>query len=115
VGLTEHATTPATIQARKTTGAIYGMRSSPEHFSVSGGIYTNGEIHMASNVGVNVAGVIGGNAISGAVAEAGMSVAPGDSVWNQLSATDQSNLRGIQHGNDIEYVHGVMSGTWSPR
>jgi hypothetical protein len=36
-GLTEHATKPATIQARKTTGAIDGMRSGPEAMMLSRG------------------------------------------------------------------------------
>ena len=81
--------------------------------AVTGGVYPNGEIHMGSPAGVNISGLISGGTISGFIAEAGMTVTRGDSVWNSLSTTDRANLRGITYGNDIEYVHGLMSGTWA--
>jgi hypothetical protein len=96
------------------SGASWITVFSAEHFGVTGGIYSNGEIHMGSPVGVNIAGSVSTGTVTGAVAEAGMSVSPGDAVWNALSSTDQGNLRGIQQGNGIEYVHGLMSGTWNP-
>jgi Ig-like domain from next to BRCA1 gene len=101
-------------------GQIVGAASwitvfSAEHFPVTGGIYANGEIHMGSPVGVDIAGLVSNATVTGKVAEAGNIVTPGDGVWNALSLTDQSNLQGIQHGNDIEYVHGVMSGSWTAR
>jgi len=88
---------------------------SPVHNSVTGGVYPNGEIHMGSPAGLDISGLISNGMISGYVAEAGMSIARNGTVWNSLSATDQNNLRGIWHGNDLEYVHGVMSGTWAAR
>lgn len=97
------------------TSASWIAVFSPTHYSVTGGVYTNGEIHMGSPAGLDISGLISGGLITGFVAEAGMSITRGDSVWNSLSVTDRDNLRGIWHGNDIEYVHGLMSGTWSPR
>jgi hypothetical protein len=83
-------------------------------YLITGGIYPNGEIHMGSpTAGLDISGLITGSTISGHVAEAGMAITRGDSVWNALSLSDRNNLRGIWHGNDIEYVHGVMSGTWA--
>jgi hypothetical protein len=97
------------------TSASWITVFSNEHFPVTGGIYQNGEIHMGSPVGVDISGAIANGVVSGQVAEAGMSVTMGDGVWNGLSSNDRSNLDGIWFGNSVEYVHGVMSGSWSAR
>lgn len=70
---------------------------------------------MGSPAGLDISGLISGGTISGHVAEAGMSVTRGDSIWNSMSAIDRNNLRGIWFGDRVEYVHGVMSGTWVAR
>jgi hypothetical protein len=97
------------------TSASWITVFSAVHYPVTGGVYPNGEIHMGSPAGLDISGLISGGIISGFVAEAGMSITRGDSVWNALSTTDRSNIRGIWHGNDLEYVHGLMSGTWVAR
>jgi hypothetical protein len=82
-------------------------------YPLTGGVAPNGEIHMGSAVaGLDISGLITNGMISGFVAEAGQSITRGDTIWNMLSLADRTNLRGIWHGNDISYVHGVMSGTW---
>lgn len=88
--------------------SVFGV----EHHPVTGGVTVNGEIHMGSPAGLDISGLITNGTVTGFVAEAGMSITRDDSVWNSLSVTDRDNIRGIWHGNDIEYVHGVMSGAW---
>lgn len=87
---------------------------SPEHNPVTGGVYPNGEIHMGSPAGLDISGLISGGVVTGFVAEAGNYVTTGDTVWNALSSVDRGNLRGIRSGNDLEFVHGLMSGTSTP-
>ena len=97
------------------TAASWIAVFSPAHNTVTGGVYPNGEIHMGSPAGLDISGLISNGLITGFVAEAGMSITRGDSIWNALSVNDRNSLRGIWHGNDLEYVHGVMSGTWAAR
>jgi hypothetical protein len=87
----------------------------PLHNPVTGGILPNGELHMGSPAGLDLSGLVKNGAVTGYVAEAGMSIARGGAVWNSLSAVDRANLQGIWHGDDVEYVHGVMSGTSVPK
>ncbi len=97
------------------TSASWITVFSAVQYTVTGGVYPNGEIHMGSPAGLDISGIISGGMISGYVAEAGMSVTRNSSLWNSLSVIDRTNIRGIWHGDDLEYVHGLMSGTWVAR
>jgi hypothetical protein len=81
---------------------------SDEHFPVTGGVTGTGEIRMGSPAGVTITGQIIGTTITGKVSEAGMIAAVGS-----LAGLDGNLVS--RDGNDyLEYVHGVMTGTFTP-
>lgn len=93
------------------TSASWISVFSDEHYPVNGGIYPNGEIHMGSPAGLDISGLFKNGVVTGYVAEGGAIITRGGDVWNALPVADQNYLRGIWHGADLSYVHGVMSGT----
>ncbi len=93
------------------TAASFITVFSDEHFAVNGGMFANGELHMGSPAGVDISGLFKNGVVTGYVAEAGNTVTRDDALWLQLSAADQNYLRGVWHGADLSFVHGLMQGT----
>lgn len=79
---------------------------SDEHFPVTGGVMPDGKIGMGSSVGTSITGQITGNTVVGVVAEANRlaHVAPG--LGGNFVMRDGQE--------QVEFVHGVMSGTFTP-
>lgn len=97
--------------AGQNTAASWITVFSDERFPVNGGIYPNGEIHMGSPAGLDISGLFKNGVVTGYVAEAGQVITRDSDIWSRLPMADQNYIRGIWHGADLEYVHGVMSGT----
>jgi hypothetical protein len=81
---------------------------SDEHFPVTGGVMPDGKIGMASPAGVSITGQIIGNTVVGKVCEAGMIAKVGS-----IPGLDGNPVTrdGEQY---LEYVHGAMTGTFTP-
>lgn len=97
------------------TAASWISVFSDEHFSVNGGIFPNGEIHMGSPAGLDISGLFKNGVVTGYVAEGGNAISFEGDVWNRLPMADRNYIRGIWHGTELSFVHGRMSGTGALR